>query len=751
VKTISLKKVSAVAVASLGFGLLSVVPAQAATPNDEVIVNTYAVTNTGYAQDLTTATVNAAVPVAQGTNFTADLKIAVNATTETIANGDQATVTYVIENPNGTDITSTCSFTLGTTPIFTNVGISISGAVLTIAATGANTANNTAATAASVSCPTTSGGIYKIKTTSASKAVGFLGSHTELTGASAALGAVLVSGSNVTVAASGTGTTAATGVVGGEVKFTYTTGKQAPAQVNTARSTGVGSITLAALSTTAATKAATVLVNTSDTSSPAVATIDGISFSSGAKLTGGGLVASGATSFTSTLSQYVISLTSAVEGTQTVTISTNSTTTGAPTTLGTVTVTWSAAPTLSTALSTSFACPGAVSSCSADATVLAAKTAQTSAANRAASIFVVVRNSAGTDLTSASKITVSIAGPGTLGINSAIGSATSAGRALTGAAGEAAIAVYGDGTEGKATITISVGSTVLATETVSFYGAVAKVVATQGLSNPLANGYLLGSANATSGTTMTAAASWANASGNVPAVVLTLTDASGNLIPNQQANVSAVTSDATVMSKTVTVIEDTTAAVGAGNYNVSVSSAAGSAAGKSATLTFRVLLADGVTYVSSAPVTFTTGSNKISKVAITLDKTTYTAGDPAVMTVKATDAAGLAVADGLYASSTYAAPLFSKSIVAISTMPTDSTMATIGGKKDYKFYAPSVPGAFTVTGTYINSDAGLVATTGTASVTDGNAAIITQIDALNAKIVALNALIAKIMKKLGVK
>ena len=37
------------------------------------------------------------------------------------------------------------------------------------------------------------------------------------------------------------------------------------------------------------------------------------------------------------------------------------------------------------------------------------------------------------------------------------------------------------------------------------------------------------------------------------------------------------------------------------------------------------------------------------------------------------------------------------------------------------------------------------------SVTDGNAAIITQIDALNAKIVALNALIAKIMKKLGVK
>ena len=338
-----------------------------------------------------------------------------------------------------------------------------------------------------------------------------------------------------------------------------------------------------------------------------------------------------------------------------------------------------------------------------------------------------------------------------MGINSSIGSATSTGRALTGTAGQNTIAVYGDGTEGKATITISAGTTVIATETVSFYGAVAKVTATQNLSTPLANGYLLGSANATSGTTMTAAASWANASGNVPAVVLTLTDASGNLIPSQAANVSAVSSDATVMSKTITAVEDTTAAVGAGNYNVSVSSASGSAAGKSATLTFRVLLADGLTYVSSAPVTFTTGSNKISKVVVSFDKTSYTAGNPAVMTVKATDAAGLAVADGLYASSTDSAPLFSKAIVAISTMPDASTMVTIGGKKDYKFYAPSVPGSFTATATYLDYLGADVDTTATASVVDANAGLLTQIDALNAKIVALNALIAKIMKKLGVK
>jgi hypothetical protein len=41
--------------------------------------------------------------------------------------------------------------------------------------------------------------------------------------------------------------------------------------------------------------------------------------------------------------------------------------------------------------------------------------------------------------------------------------------------------------------------------------------------------------------------------------------------------------------------------------------------------------------------------------------------------------------------------------------------------------------------------------TASATISDPNSVLMTQIDALNAKIVALNALIAKIMKKLGVK
>jgi hypothetical protein len=64
-------------------------------------------------------------------------------------------------------------------------------------------------------------------------------------------------------------------------------------------------------------------------------------------------------------------------------------------------------------------------------------------------------------------------------------------------------------------------------------------------------------------------------------------------------------------------------------------------------------------------------------------------------------------------------------------------------------FAPVAGGAFNALMT--SSVDGVTVITASSSVTDANAALLTQIDALNAKIVALNALIAKIMKKLGVK
>jgi hypothetical protein len=117
------------------------------------------------------------------------------------------------------------------------------------------------------------------------------------------------------------------------------------------------------------------------------------------------------------------------------------------------------------------------------------------------------------------------------------------------------------------------------------------------------------------------------------------------------------------------------------------------------------------------------------------------------ITRTAKDSAGNPVADGTAAP----AITFSKSVGG--TAPGASFYK--GGTKSStssgvaSVFAPAIGGAFTMQAT--SGNAAGSALTASASVTDVNAGLLTQIDALNAKIVALNALIAKIMKKLGVK
>jgi hypothetical protein len=119
-----------------------------------------------------------------------------------------------------------------------------------------------------------------------------------------------------------------------------------------------------------------------------------------------------------------------------------------------------------------------------------------------------------------------------------------------------------------------------------------------------------------------------------------------------------------------------------------------------------------------------------------------------VITRTAKDSAGNPVADGT------ASPVVTFSKAIGGTAPAAgfykagvSASATSSAKSGA--FAPTVPGAFSVLAT--SSATGTPTITAASSVTDANAGLLTQIDALNAKIVALNALIAKIMKKLGVK
>jgi hypothetical protein len=119
-----------------------------------------------------------------------------------------------------------------------------------------------------------------------------------------------------------------------------------------------------------------------------------------------------------------------------------------------------------------------------------------------------------------------------------------------------------------------------------------------------------------------------------------------------------------------------------------------------------------------------------------------------VITRTAKDSAGNPVYDGAASP----AVSFSKAVggtapaagVYVGGVSANATSAAKSG-----VFAPTVAGAFVATAT--SGATGGATITASSSVTDANAGLLTQIDALNAKIVALNALIAKIMKKLGVK
>ena len=81
-------------------------------------------------------------------------------------------------------------------------------------------------------------------------------------------------------------------------------------------------------------------------------------------------------------------------------------------------------------------------------------------------------------------------------------------------------------------------------------------------------------------------------------------------------------------------------------------------------------------------------------------------------------------------------------------------VAFVGGKATMTMFAPLAAGPFSVTAGIeagFQTAMGATSITVATAITDGSAALNTRIDSLNAKIVALTALIAKIMKSLKIK
>jgi hypothetical protein len=452
--------------------------------------------------------------------------------------------------------------------------------------------------------------------------------------------------------------------------------------------------------------------------------------------------------------QIAIKLTSATAGTSSVTVQTVSATTGALTATDSASITWATSSSLdpsagfSTSINDGDAANAAAFNATSDDTIIASGL---TAGTQVALIKVTARDGNNNLLANGKTVTAAITGPGTAG-GAAADEDTYANSSryetvtLAGGTGLAFFAIYADGTAGKSTIQILAGSTVIATETVTFHGRPTKVTVTQNHRIGSINGEVLG---------QNAAAPTGADIDNTPAVTVAVTDALG--LPVSGQTISAATSDATVMAAVSGTCTESSGAgagdgyAGEGFYNCSVTSVANAAgSGKTATLTFRV--PDGITsgvFVTAAPITYTLGRDPV-KVTMKTDKATYAPGEKMTLTISGFGSDDKAAADDIYTTLISATGV--AGLVSSGTLPTAS-VALVNGVKTYTLYAPLVGGTFSFTGTTgVDTGAGVGTAVSTSyQVTDGKAAIATQIDALNAKIVALNALIAKIMKKLGVK
>jgi len=381
-------------------------------------------------------------------------------------------------------------------------------------------------------------------------------------------------------------------------------------------------------------------------------------------------------------------------------------------------------------------------------------TATASTANSAA-MTISLRDAAAVAMTTGNTISATVTGPGYVrwvtGDNTPQASqcvvtptfGALLGRSITAQAADAVGTLYvcADGTSGKSTVVITIAdaagvSQALSTKTITFFGAVKTLTATPVLTIGTAGGATTGNAAADRATAAV-----------IPAVIIKAVDASGVVVAG--LTITGLSSNLAAVNSTITVNADLSTSAftsgGAGFYNTSFSTTAVAKSGDKATLTFRTVDPADATKFISVDVALTVGGSVATEV-LSFDKTSYAPGEAMVVTVTAKDSAGNPVADGTVSP----AITFSKAVGG--TSPAASVY--VGGKKSTSataptVFAPTIAGAFSALATSTNAAA--TALTVAATVADANAAVKTQIDALNAKIVALNALIAKIMKKLGVK
>jgi hypothetical protein len=330
-------------------------------------------------------------------------------------------------------------------------------------------------------------------------------------------------------------------------------------------------------------------------------------------------------------------------------------------------------------------------------------------------------------------IVYEIAGAGALGTSSGqrLGSYIAVAAA---SANDNIVYIFPDGRSGTGTVTVKVNGVLVSTKTVKFYGSATAYAAT------VVNKHVASSGAATTG-----------------AITVKVTDANAVAVPSATVYASVGTSDkASITASAVT------NSSGVASFDVTgVSTKFGAV-----TVTFSNASTTAATTISTT-ASIGVSSTKAKTVTVAFNKATYAPGEKITLTLTALDSNGLGIADRTYAADELLKNLATNPAMTsgIGTTPFLGTAGVeiVAGVATATAYAPLTGGPVSISwtlrgtagdtsdSTYLVAALQGATVSASASVTDANAALLTQIDALNAKIVALNALIAKIMKKLGVK
>ncbi|HUW78326.1 MAG TPA: hypothetical protein VMV52_06205 [Candidatus Nanopelagicaceae bacterium] len=564
-------------------------------------------------------------PTAAGTQMTANLSI----TLGSMATGDNlVSATYTVFNGNGADVTSSARFTANAAPD-PSTTVSVTGPVYTLDFnTGASASSHRIG---SVSFNPAGAGAYIIKVSTGS--IGTTAdSFTHLDNSTVAT--FYVSGSSLAAGGSGLGTESGTAYINSSAKIDVVFPAHAASAwyVLTAANMNI-------------TKADDGLLGASTISVP----YNGADYGAGVKVT---------MPANADAADALLTVRRSTVGTGTLTLNVIIASNGNPTVLNTWSLNWATPATFSPLTTqTAFSPDGAASQPSSGGNVFARGTKpDVLVAHATITVEDAVGNPSG-----GQKVSAYIIGPGYLSFAGA-GPITGRNISKVFAGNTGQLNVFSDGNSGNSTITISIGSALLATYPVTFFGNVVTLTATSSSKQfPLRNGAgtILVSAKDSGGNPVSDAQLWVvNSNPGVAEVVAK--SFAGNFFP--------YTVNALKVGQTTVSFVDAKGLVAQFNLK---------------------------TYAS-------TGS--IADISLALDKAVYAPKARAILTVTAKNADGSSVPDGKY--QIFDGPLL-PSVTSLTSPFSGGYVTLSGGKAKYAFTVPAAEGEFSFTGA-IGSDPKIV-------------------------------------------